>query len=97
MPHYTKMILEIPKGAIQINKSIFAELFFNENGRINIRYYFKLPINNNDIPYDLNKKDLIHLRLIKKRGIYSEKKIHKIIKKTKKIASFFENTPKPIK
>ncbi len=27
MPHYTKMILEIPKGAIQINKSIFAELF----------------------------------------------------------------------
>ncbi len=82
------MILEIPKGAIQINKSIFVELFFNQNGRINIRYYFKLPRNNDDIPYELNKKELIRLCLIKKRGAYSEKKICMIIKKAQKLASF---------
>ncbi len=83
------LAIEIPKGAIQINKSIFAELFFNENERINIRYYFKLPINNNDIPYDLNEKDLIRLCLIKKIVIYSEKTIHKIMKKTKRLLQFF--------
>ncbi|MCP4650278.1 MAG: hypothetical protein GY853_09410 [PVC group bacterium] len=58
------MALELPKGAIQINKSmIFVKLYFNQDiGRINIHHYFKVPMgNNDDAPYKLNKEGLIRL------------------------------------
>ncbi len=58
------MAMEIPKGAIQINKSmVFVKLFFNQDiGRIDIRQYFKVPTgNDDDAPYELNKEGLIHV------------------------------------
>ncbi len=58
------MALELPKGTIQINKSmVFVKLYFNQDvGRIDIRHYFKVPMGkDDDAPYELNKEGFINL------------------------------------
>ncbi len=76
------MALELPKGAVQINKSmVFMKLYFNQDvGRIDIHHYFKVPTgNDDDAPYELNKEGLIHLRPTQKGICMSVEDARKLV------------------